>query len=262
MLNKLLKYDLKYMIKNMSVFYILALVFSLLTRIFSLFKQTVAIDIIGKIASGAFIAMIVNIIINTVIRSWVRFRDSLYGDESYLTHTLPVSKKNIYESQFIQTLIFLLVSFIVILITLFIAYYTKDTYDALINMISGISTSFEVSNIGLILVAILVMFFEIYNGLQSGMLGIIYGYRKNNAKVGYSILFGTIISFIGQGLMLASLFICGLFNSKVLEIFKSDIVDIGTMKFIFIFALVEYILSTIIMNFIGVKALEKGVNVE
>ena len=32
MLNKLLKYDLKYMIKNMSIFYILAIFFSIISN--------------------------------------------------------------------------------------------------------------------------------------------------------------------------------------------------------------------------------------
>ena len=33
MLNKLLKYDLKYMIKNMAIFYILSIFFAITTRI-------------------------------------------------------------------------------------------------------------------------------------------------------------------------------------------------------------------------------------
>ena len=94
MLIKLLKYDLKYMIKNMCVFYILSIFFAITTRLLSLPEQTVIISILSKISSGCMIAMIANIIINVMMRSWVRFRDSLYKDEAYLTHTLPVTKND------------------------------------------------------------------------------------------------------------------------------------------------------------------------
>ena len=129
MLNKLLKYDLKYMIKNMGVFYILAIFFAITTRLLSLPEKTIMMDILVKISSGCVIAMIANIIINSMMRSWIRFRDSLYKDESYLTHTLPVTKNNLYNSKFLQTLIFFFVGFAMVLLTLFIAYYSKDTWN-------------------------------------------------------------------------------------------------------------------------------------
>ena len=125
MLIKLLKYDLKYMIKNMSVFYILAIFFAILVRILGLFNSTTILTILNGICKGTMIAMIVNIIINTMIRSWVRYNISIYKDEAYLTHTLPVTKNDIYNSKFIQTLIFYIVGFLVILLCLVIAFYSK-----------------------------------------------------------------------------------------------------------------------------------------
>ena len=125
MLIKLLKYDLKYMIKNMSIFYILSIFFAILTRILFNIEQSVIISIIGQISVGCMFAMIANTLINTIMRSWIRFRDSLYKDEAYLTHTLPVTKNELYNSKFIQTFIFFFISFIVIILSLFIAYYSK-----------------------------------------------------------------------------------------------------------------------------------------
>ena len=97
MVNKLLKYDLKYMIKNMAIFYILSIFFALTTRILFNMEQSAIINIISQISVGCMFAMIVNTLINTIMRSWIRFRDSLYKDESYLTHTLPVTKSNLYK---------------------------------------------------------------------------------------------------------------------------------------------------------------------
>ena len=85
MLGKLLKYDLKYMIKNMSVFYILSLFFSITTRLLFNIEQSVIIKIISQISVGCMFSMVASTLINTIMRSWVRFSDSIYKDESYLT---------------------------------------------------------------------------------------------------------------------------------------------------------------------------------
>ena len=108
MLRKLLKYDLKYMIKNMCIFYILSVFFAITTRILFEVEQSVIINIMGQISVGCMFAMLANILINAMMSCWVRFRRSLYKDESYLTHTLPVTKNQLYNSKFISTLIFFL----------------------------------------------------------------------------------------------------------------------------------------------------------
>ena len=140
MLIKLLKYDLKYMIKNMCPFYILAIFFAIVTRILFSLNQTVIVQILGQISVGCVFSMTISTVMNTVIRSWVRFKDSLYKDESYLTHTLPVTKNQIYNSMFIQTLIFFIVGFAVAILALFITYYTKARWLVITAYINKITT--------------------------------------------------------------------------------------------------------------------------
>ena len=91
MLKKLLKYDLKDVYKILIIFYALSLFFDVLTRMFLNIDNSFILQVIGKICSGTTIAMIFNILINNLMRLWVRFKNNFYGDESYLTHTLPVS---------------------------------------------------------------------------------------------------------------------------------------------------------------------------
>ena len=110
MLGKLIKYDLENVNKILVIFYLLAVFFAVLTRIFFSIENSFIFDIIAKICSGTTIAMIVNILINNVIKLWVRFKYNLYGDESYLTHTLPIEKKTLYLSKIITSLITLLLS--------------------------------------------------------------------------------------------------------------------------------------------------------
>ena len=73
MLKKLLKYDLEWCFKTLIIFYILAIFFSVITRIVESMEQTLIVLIIDKICSGVVIAMLINIVINCFMRNWVRF---------------------------------------------------------------------------------------------------------------------------------------------------------------------------------------------
>ena len=264
MLNKLLKYDLKYMIKNMSIFYILSIFFAITTRILFNMEQSVIINIIGQISVGCMFAMIINTLINTIMRSWVRFRDSLYKDESYLTHTLPVTKNDLYNSKFIQTLIFFFISFIVILISLFIAYYSKENWLAITNYVKTITTGLNMSTSFFITMAIIIIFLEVFNTIQCGFFGIILGHKMNNGKIGYSVLFGFITYLLAQSLILGLVFVYGLFDSTVMELFKTATIniDVEAFKVLAILSSLLYIMIIFIMSILCKKALNKGVNVE
>ena len=264
MLNKLLKYDLKYMIKNMSIFYILSIFFAIMTRILFNMEQSVIINIIGQISVGCMFSMIASTLINTMMRSWVRFRDSLYKDESYLTHTLPVTKNELYNSKFIQTFIFFFVSFIVILISLFIAYFSKENWISITNYIKNITVGLNMSTSFFVIMAIIVIFLEVFNAIQCGFLGMILGFRKNNGKLGYSVLFGFIIYLIAQTIILALVFVYGLFDSSIMELFKTVTVNtnVEAFKILAIVSSLLYIVIIFIMSIICKIELNKGVNIE
>ncbi len=263
MLNKLLKYDLKYMIKNMSVFYILALFFAILTRILFSLNQSVMVNIISQISVGCMFAMVVNILINTMMRSWVRFRDSIYKDESYLTHTLPVTKNNIYNSKFIQTLIFFIFGFIVILLSLFITYYTKERWLMLKELVNSITTGLNMNTTLFVMGFIAIVFLEFFNAIQCGFFGIILGYRRNNNKLSFSVLFGFISYLLAQSIVLLLVFIVGLFDESIMNLFKSNILlDTSSLKLLIILSIVIYLLVIGLMSILCKKVLNKGVNVE
>ena len=263
MLNKLLKYDLKYMIKNMSVFYILALFFSILSRILFELKGSVIIDIISGISVGCMFSMLGSILINTMMRSWVRFNDSIYKDESYLTHTLPVTKNDIYNSKFIQALIFFVFGFVVILLSLFIAYYTKERWSLLTGLLTGISKGLNTNNTVLIISMILVVFLEIFNAIQCGFLGLILGNKRNNKKMAFSILFGFIAYLVSQNMALLLAYIVGLFNSDIMSLFKNDaVINAGSIKLLMFLAIILYLIIIFILSVICKKEFNTGVNVE
>lgn len=264
MLIKLLKYDLKYMIKNMSVFYILAMFFALITRLLSLPDQSVMIGILGNISTGCLIAMIANIVINTLMRSWVRFRDYLYRDESYLTHTLPVTKSDLYNSMFIQALIFFLVGFVISLLALFTAYFTPETWMGIKEYVKNITIGFNMSTMFFVSVSIGLVFLELFNAIQCGFFGIILGHKRNNGKIGFSVLYGFVIYLVAQSLVLGVSLVYGFFDSSIMELFKTAPanIDVNAFKTLAVIASMMYILMIFGMSIICKKIFGKGVNVE
>ena len=163
MLKKLLKYDLESIFKFIVIFYSLSLFFGVLTRIFLNINGSFIMNIIGQISSGATISMMVSILINNLMRLWVRFKNNFYGDESYLTHTLPVEKKTLYLSKILTAIITLFTSILVITLTLFIAYYSKENIEILKKILLPIATTYGSTIIKILLAFIVVLFLEFAN---------------------------------------------------------------------------------------------------
>ena len=161
MLGKLLKYDLKWCFKPLLVFYMLAIFFSIIVRIVESFEQSLIILIIDKVCCGIVIAMLVNILINCFMRNWARFVKNIYKDEAYLTHTLPISKSEIYLSKILTAIITLLTSFVVVVICLAISCLNKETYVMLKESLEQSAIYLNSSVFSLILVMVITLFFEL-----------------------------------------------------------------------------------------------------
>ncbi|MBQ3021046.1 MAG: hypothetical protein IJD92_02325 [Bacilli bacterium] len=263
MLKKLIKYDIKSILKFLSIFYILVLTFSILSRIFLNIENSLLFNIIGQIFNGASIAMMINIIINNLMRLWVLFKQNFYGDESYLTHTLPIEKKTLYLSKIITSVLTNFLSIIVIAISLLILYYSSD----LLNIIkTTILPLLEVNNLsltGIIIFLIVLIFLELANILQVGYTGIILGHRKNQNKVLYSIIFSFVIYTIMQLILLLIMFIFALINKDFMNIFiTNEIVNIDIFKTLVILSISFYSIVLICIGCINIKLFNKGVNVE
>ena len=263
MLNKLLKYDLKNIFKFLVIFYSLAIFFGILTRIFLNIDNSLVMTIIGKICSGTAISMMFSILINNLMRIWVRFKTNFYGDESYLTHTLPVDKKTLYLSKILTAIISLFTSVLVITLTLFIAYYSKENITILKNLLLPLATIYNSTVIELIILFLFVFFLEFANMLQAGYTGIILGHKRNNAKIGFSVLFGFVCYIASQLIVLLSMFVTGLFNKDVMNLFyTTEMVNVDMIKLLIYLAIVIYIVILVINYFVNLKLLKKGVDVD
>ena len=262
MLKKLLKYDLKWCYKPLLVFYLLAIFFSVIVRIVESFEQSLIILVIDKICCGVVIAMIINILINCFMRNWARFVKNIYKDESYLTHTLPVSKSKIFLSKILTAIITLITSFIVIIVCLAIATLNKDTWIILKESLEQSAIYFDSSVFSLIFVMIITIFFEFLFMMMSGMLGIIIGHRSNNLKIVKSIVIGFAIYIILSVISLGALFVAGFINSDIMSLFNNIEVSSNALKSMMLVGILVYAIYNLGIYFIGNKLLNKGVDVD
>lgn len=263
MLGKLLKYDLKWIYKVVVVFYILAFIFSVLTRIFLNIENSILFNVIGKIMSGITISMLISSLINGLMRSWARFITNVYKDESYLTHTLPVEKKNIYLSKVLMAIICAFTTVVVALICIFVAYYSKTNIDILKLGLELAANTYDTTVVNLLLVISFVLFLEIVFIILIGFVGIIIGHRSNKNKIVKSIIIGFALYMFTSGLTLVIIYFIGLFNESIMNIINTaNIVNTESIKYIMIAGAGIYLAYNIIYYFIGKKQLEKGVNVD
>ena len=262
MLGKLLKYDLKWCFKPLVVFYILAIIFSIITRIIESVNQTLILLIMDKICSGVVIAMLINILINCLMRNWVRFERNIYKDESYLTHTLPVSKNKIYLSKILTAIITLFVSFIIIVICLAIVCLNDITWYSLKLSLEQSAIFLNSSPLSLIIVLIITIFFEFLFMILSGILGIVIGHRSNNMKIVKSILIGMGI-YMGLSLFsLAIIYMAGILSPDIMSVFNNIKVSSNAIKSIMIIGIFVYAIYNLMIYFIGNALLNKGINVD
>ena len=263
MLAKLLKYDIRNIYKPLIVFYSLAIFFSLLTRAFLSIEDSFIMNIIGKICSGVTISMIANILINNIMGVWARTRRNLYGDESYLVHTLPATRGEVYLAKSFAAVITMLSSIAVIMLTLFAAYYSKDNMEILKLFLeqtaSGIDTSTEV----FLLIIFAEFLVQILAALFCGFAGIVLGHRRNSGKIVWSVVFGLAIYMLTQTLALGIFFLFALANPDIMNLFTSSTqVTTEAVKGLLIAAIPTYFILGLASAILGYKVFEKGVNVD
>ena len=257
MLRKLLKYDLKWIYKLIVIYYGLALVFALIGRGLSLIDNSLVFDVISKISCGTSVAMMFNILINNIIRIWVRYIQNVYKDESYLTHTLPVTKSEIYLSKVLSGLITMTTSIVVVLVSFVICYWSDSLVDFIKMIYPGLSWS-------VIVLTGIVVILELLFLLFLGLLAITIGYRNNHKKLVKSFASGFIIYMTSSFISLSVLFIIGLFNKDILNLFTSmnAVVSMDILKWLLGIAAIIYLVYIVLCNIISNKLLQKGVNVD
>lgn len=130
MILKLFKYDFMNIGKKLIPFYIAALVIGVINRILLLTSTISSIEnennfmaIFGSpLLYFAYFVVIISIFCMTVFVIISRYNSSIYGNEGYLTNTLPLKPYQIIWAKLINFLIWIFISYFIIFVSLFILF--------------------------------------------------------------------------------------------------------------------------------------------
>ena len=259
MLRKLIKYDLLWILRTLVIFYIITFIFALLMRLGENLTDSVIGSLLRHILPGFVIGAMISTLINAAIRIWVRFRQNCYKDEAYLTHTLPVTKAQLYDSKIISALLASLLSIAVVIASFFIAFWNNDMYEYFHNLVA--TSDFAFILFGIIITAIL----ELVYIVAVGIFGLVLGHRSSGNRVVNSAAIGIGLYFALQIVLLAVVYCIGFFNDGIKAMFESDptnAVSLESYRSLIIATDLTYLVLDVGL-FLGARQLfEKGVNVD
>lgn len=203
---KLIKYNLKSILKTTSIFallFLLSIIFFNITGYDTtlIFDETNNYAVIGETFSKPAIfqflhSLFYNLIYITfvcfvlisILQTWRRFKNNFYSDEAYLTHTLPVSRNTLWNAQICNTLIVVLSVLVVAIIGSLLLALSRDGMQILesLGLVGGCTHCVgnyyyvELRDFGFYLNFAFIIFTELSFILFCGLTGIIIGHRFNN----------------------------------------------------------------------------------
>ena len=261
MLTKLIKYDLKWMFQILPVFYVLAFFFSIASFFISRIENSVFFSFLNSFLQGFAVAMVVNALINSVIRSWVRFRQNVYKDEAYLTHTLPVPREKIFLSKTFAGIISVFASAVVSVLCLVICFYNMA--DTINNLLNDIIAMLSVSSVGAAAIVFCELFLQLVFIMLLGYCSIVLGHKSNKNKLAKSFIIGFAMYLVSNFVSVVAMGIAGFMNKDMMNFIKtSEPVTPSSVRVLLVLTIVLYFAYSIVCYAIGRKALQSGVDID
>lgn len=264
MLRNLVKYDFKWIMKNIIIFISLGLFFAIIGRLLGLIENSLVFNVMSSICKGASLSMLISAVINVLIRTWVRTIVNVYKDEGYLTNTLPVKKTLHIDSKIITLCITLIASILATFFGLLIMYYNKGTVEFIKNLFVMLENILNSSIVILIICVIMLIILQfIFIGL-CGLTGIIYGYSYNDKKLVKSLLFG-IGGYLSFNVITLLLFLLlSTFNDGIKSMLFNSTTKLqySSIMTMIICGIGLYVVYIIILYILGRKKIIKGINID
>ena len=108
MMKKIFKYDFIKINKFLSILYLLTLILSIVNLLFKSGVSDASVATFLLTTDFAFIFAAASLLFALII-PFTRFRASLFKDEAYLTHTLPIDKGKLYDAKVIVSIVSILI---------------------------------------------------------------------------------------------------------------------------------------------------------
>lgn len=269
MLGKMLKYDLKDYSKSMLPICLMLFIISIVTRIFSLLENNVeSLKTMFSILFGisTFIFCIV-IIVSFVYCFFISIRNyykKVLKEEGYLTHTLPIKKGSIILSQIISSLIWILMTGVIVILTLAIAYYEKGMVSALWQALNTeLNGEIIVSPMVTLIIIVAMMLCSYISTILAIYCSMAIGHGFSNNKIGNSIIAGVIFYVAYQILSVIGLGAVVLLNYGNLEtITNNSTIMMNVIVQIIVIAFIVNIIIGIASYALTSHNLKKRLNLE
>ena len=263
MLKKLMKYDFVWIGKILIYHTVILLAVTVLGRLVSPLSPR---SMFWSVMDGVFLSLMIcaafSLLFTAFIRSAARYINNTYKDESYLTHTLPVTRGQQFTSKVCASVVILLLSLAVCLLATAIYNSYQDRWEAVKRYLSNPQSR------TLILLFVLILVLQIVCMLLCTLAGATFGYRKASRKLLHTLLCILLLYVVTQGVMVGVIFLISRFDSGVATLFTTSnrsvtefLTDPVSTRVCGILT-AEYLAANVALFFLGKRALEKGVNVD
>lgn len=218
------------------------------------FSNTSAIIFIRSIFSILSVVAGAGMIVYSFIYSWMNFYNSEYSDKAYLIRTLPIKRTSIFDAVFITSVFYITVSVCIFLLAVYLC-MPED----LRNILSDMLNSLGENKYMLLMIAAGALMQMIF-GLQCGFTGMLFGMKRKNSRIGWSILFGILIYYICELIMVGSIF--AVFLTTGNNFFESEVITIQQGKQLLSSLVIVYIIINVLFFFYNRSQIAKGVDVD
>lgn len=288
---KLLKHNLKAVLKSISPFIVFLLAAVIMMNITSYDRELGYLEIAGVMsqtvldppATLAFLNGLAQFLIYislilllaaTVRANWRRFSNNFYSDEAYLTHTLPVSRAALWNSMFITILISFLVVIAILIFSCFLLVLSGSGQRFLdsLGLLGGCVNCFgdyyslAPREFSFYLGYAFILFTELIFLTLCGITGIILGHRSSK---NLTIISGTLIYILSSILLVCIFFFLTQFDPGISQLI--DGIPLNTpnsspalnqiSRALFYISLV-YTAYSVAFYFIDQKLLKHGINLD
>jgi len=261
MLGNLLKKDLKKDMRWLWIIFVVTIAFAGVSRGCRYLSESIAFfKIVGIFFGSIYYSLAVNAVLQPFLRSFINFSKSFYGDEAYLTHTLPVTKNQLINSKFLTSIIEMVLGFICVVLSLFIMYYSPSMFTNLKAFLSLIISG-DFSLFWALTLMIILIIVEFLMFISIILFSIIIAYRKKEKRVLNTFLITMGLSFAAISVLSVFLVIVLLINGVELS---SSILVLPSKAFISVIltGIIIYSLFITLFYLLAKKEFNKGVDVD
>lgn len=220
MLRKLFKYDFKEINKSLLVLFIITIILSVINVLTSNHGSNETLLSLFIVTTDLALVLIFLILVFSIIVTYSRFRETMYKDEAYLIHTLPVKTTTIYDAKVLASIVSILLALLVAGVCFVYVFSHSFLISFICKTLKDSKDTMETISFCLYAIIDVVMFFLcLINGL-------IIGFKFDKRKDLMAFIIGFVAIFLIQFLSLTTIH---LFNEnmwKILELTICFVIDI------------------------------------